>query len=197
VTVHLASVISKTNSGLDVMIDLNQLDDLTRLFRIAVMVPTGLPCLKAALKASIGRRGGEINRASLGTENEEAEEGVVDVGGSASNPRKAKAQQNSSVQILALALQWVQEVVDLKDRFDRILVEAFSRNRELVSAVDNVRPYHNTLGTGTRNDEHQQAFESFINLNDRSPEFISLFIDENLKKGLKGVRLKLLSQRGD
>ena len=32
-----------------------------------------------------------------------------------------------------------------------------------------------------------QAFESFINLNDKSPEFISLFIDENLKKGLKGV----------
>ena len=32
-----------------------------------------------------------------------------------------------------------------------------------------------------------QAFESFINLNERAPEFISLFIDENLKKGLKGV----------
>lgn len=32
-----------------------------------------------------------------------------------------------------------------------------------------------------------QAFETFINRNDRSPEYISLFIDENLKKGLKGV----------
>jgi hypothetical protein len=58
-------------------------------------------------------------------------------------------------------------------------------------------PIITLVGTGTRNDDHQQAFESFINLNDRSPEFISLFIDENLKKGLKGVRLKLLSQRGD
>jgi cullin 3 len=32
-----------------------------------------------------------------------------------------------------------------------------------------------------------QAFESFINRNPRAPEFISLYIDENLKKGLKGV----------
>lgn len=34
-----------------------------------------------------------------------------------------------------------------------------------------------------------QAFESFINLNPKAPEYISLFIDENLKKGLKGVSL--------
>lgn len=27
----------------------------------------------------------------------------------------------------------------------------------------------------------------FVNQNSKSPEFISLFIDENLKKGLKGV----------
>lgn len=32
-----------------------------------------------------------------------------------------------------------------------------------------------------------QAFEDFVNLNEKAPEFISLFIDENLKKGLKGV----------
>jgi len=31
-----------------------------------------------------------------------------------------------------------------------------------------------------------EAFESFINLNPKAPEYISLFIDENLKKGLKG-----------
>ncbi|KAF8340363.1 Cullin-domain-containing protein [Cantharellus anzutake] len=31
-----------------------------------------------------------------------------------------------------------------------------------------------------------EAFESFINSNPKAPEYISLFIDENLKKGLKG-----------
>jgi cullin 3 len=31
-----------------------------------------------------------------------------------------------------------------------------------------------------------QAFQTFINVNAKAPEYISLFIDENLKKGLKG-----------
>jgi len=30
-------------------------------------------------------------------------------------------------------------------------------------------------------------FEHFINLNMKSPEYLSLFIDDRLKKGVKGV----------
>ena len=37
-----------------------------------------------------------------------------------------------------------------------------------------------------------QAFSTFINLNDKSSEFISLFIDDHLKRGLKGVRLPVV-----
>ena len=32
-----------------------------------------------------------------------------------------------------------------------------------------------------------QAFGSFVNMNDKCSEFISLFIDDHLKKGMKGV----------
>ena len=32
-----------------------------------------------------------------------------------------------------------------------------------------------------------QDFEHFVNLNEKSPEYLSLFIDEMLKKGVKGV----------
>ena len=32
-----------------------------------------------------------------------------------------------------------------------------------------------------------QDFEYFLNLNHRSPEYLSLFIDDKLKKGTKGV----------
>lgn len=34
-----------------------------------------------------------------------------------------------------------------------------------------------------------QAFQSFINVNPKAQEYTSLFIDDNLKKGLKGVSL--------
>lgn len=32
-----------------------------------------------------------------------------------------------------------------------------------------------------------QAFESFVNINQHSPEYISLFVDDQLRKGLKGT----------
>ena len=38
-----------------------------------------------------------------------------------------------------------------------------------------------------------QDFEYFVNLNDRSPEYLSLFIDEMLKKGVKGVSLTMMT----
>ena len=34
-----------------------------------------------------------------------------------------------------------------------------------------------------------KEFEYFLNLNDKSPEYLSLFIDDKLKKGVKGVGL--------
>ena len=35
--------------------------------------------------------------------------------------------------------------------------------------------------------ERFQGFEGFINTNPKAPEFISLYLDENLKKGVKDV----------
>ncbi|KAJ7494705.1 Cullin-domain-containing protein [Mycena galericulata] len=151
-TSHLTAVISMETSGLDAMIDLNKTSDMARLYRLFIMVPTGLPCLKRALKDSVRRRGEVINQASSGIE-----------GGDAQATSKAA----SGAQILALALKWVQDVLDLKDLFDKIWKDAFSCDRELESNLN-------------------EAFETFINLNERSSEFISLFIDDNLKRGLKG-----------
>ena len=37
-----------------------------------------------------------------------------------------------------------------------------------------------------------QDFEFFLNLNEKSPEYLSLFIDEMLKKGVKGVSLAIV-----
>lgn len=63
---------------------------------------------------------------------------------------------------------YVQALLDLKDKHDNILTKAFYNDKN----------FQHTLN---------QAFEYFINLNNRSPEYISLFIDEKLRKGLKGA----------
>jgi cullin 3 len=124
------------NSGLDAMIDANKLDDLARLYNLFTMVPAGLPCLKKSLKESIARRGKEINR--------------VDGAGGSGNGQdevapdsevKGKARPNTGAQTLALALKWVQDVLDLKDCFDQVWKRSFQRDRELESALNDVCVY--------------------------------------------------------
>jgi cullin 3 len=74
---------------------------------------------------------------------------------------------NDKTASLTLALRWVQEVLDLRDIYDNLLVSAYLSDQSVANAM--------TL-----------AFSMFVNQSARSAEFISLFIDDHLKKGLKG-----------
>ncbi|THH18864.1 hypothetical protein EUX98_g8886 [Antrodiella citrinella] len=163
-TPHLSAIIDKPNSGLDSMIDLDKVDDLSRLYKLLSMVPKGLPTLRKSIRDSIIRRGKDLNLASVPGE---ANDPPADEDPGGKGKGKAKARQSPANQTLSLALQWVQDVLNLKDKFDTIWSKAFRSDREL---------------EGTLN----EAFESFINQNEKAPEFISLFVDDNLKKGLKG-----------
>lgn len=132
-TPHLTAIISMPNSGLDNMIDSDKVDDMARMYRLFTTVPTGMPCLKRSIKNSIARRGKEINDSSLGLVGLDTANGDVD---SKSNPKTAKA----VAQTLALALKWVQDVLDLKDKFDSIWKRAFEKDRELESGLNEVSP---------------------------------------------------------
>ncbi|KAI0925756.1 hypothetical protein AcW1_008104 [Taiwanofungus camphoratus] len=166
-TPHLNTIIAMPNSGLDVMIDMDKLDDLGRLYRLFIMVPSGVPCLKKALRESIIRRGKEINATGLSAETDDPPlDDEVETNDNGKGKGKARP-PNAAAQTLSLALKWVQDVLDLKDKLDKIWTGSFQSDRELESGLN-------------------EAFETFINLHEKAPEFISLFIDENLKKGLKG-----------
>ncbi|XP_010257125.1 PREDICTED: cullin-3A-like isoform X2 [Nelumbo nucifera] len=65
-------------------------------------------------------------------------------------------------------VDFVQRLLDEKDKHDKIISLAFSNDKTFQNALNS-------------------SFEYFINLNPRSPEFISLFVDDKLRKGLKGV----------
>lgn len=170
------------------MIDLDKVEDLNRLFRLFTMVPTGLTILRRSLKDSVLRRGKDINQSSIATDAVEDGDGDGDeADATVTGPKgkgKWKARAQGPPQTPTLALKWVQDVLDLKDRFDRLWKQAFEINREVESALNEVSTcgLHFSFSNMTA-----QAFEDFVNLNEKAPEFISLFIDENLKKGLKGV----------
>lgn len=185
-TDHLSSVISMPNSGLDAMIDSGKLDDLARLYRIFVMVPTGPPTLKRAFKASIEKRGREINTVSQAIDGSNEEAPEPGAGPSTTAPKAKVRPQTAAAQTLSLALGWVRDILDLKDKFEAVWRDAFQKDRELESALNEVcdPPFRFPW---TCLHLCFQAFESFINQNERCSEFISLFIDDNLKRGLKGV----------
>ncbi|XP_076935501.1 cullin-3A-like [Bidens hawaiensis] len=65
-------------------------------------------------------------------------------------------------------VEFVQRLLEEKDKHDKIINLAFNNDKTFQNALNS-------------------AFEYFINLNARSPEFISLFVDDRLRKGLKGV----------
>ncbi|KAK2463401.1 hypothetical protein APHAL10511_004487 [Amanita phalloides] len=159
---YIETVISLQNSGLDVMVDSSRTDDLARLYRLCSGIQTGLPCLKRALKDSITKQGKEINRLSLIVDEAEEDQAAADEGDAR---RKGKIAKIKSAN--AGASKWVQDVLDLKDRFDIIWKTCWQSDREIESAMN-------------------EAFSAFVNLTDKAPEFISLFIDDHLKRGLKG-----------
>ncbi|CAH2066734.1 unnamed protein product, partial [Iphiclides podalirius] len=66
------------------------------------------------------------------------------------------------------AIAFVQNLLDLKDRFDHFLHNSFNNDKIFKHMI-------------------AADFEYFLNLNNKSPEFLSLFIDGKLKKGEKGM----------
>ncbi|KAJ8502376.1 hypothetical protein ONZ45_g11822 [Pleurotus djamor] len=163
-TPHLTALISKTGSGLDNMLDTEKLDDLGRLYRLFIMVPSGLPCMKRALRESVIQRGKEVNRVSFDVSvapDQDQDEPTPSAKG------KGKARPTPASQTLNMALKWVQDVLDLKDIFDKVWIQSFQRDRDLESALN-------------------EAFSTFVNQHERCSEFISLFIDNYLANGFKG-----------
>ncbi|GJM86837.1 hypothetical protein PR202_ga02732 [Eleusine coracana subsp. coracana] len=65
-------------------------------------------------------------------------------------------------------VEFVQCLLNEKDKHDKIINVAFGNDKTFQNALNS-------------------SFEYFINLNNRSPEFISLYVDDKLRKGLKGA----------
>jgi cullin 3 len=73
------------------------------------------------------------------------------------------------------AVSFVQSLLDLKDRFDTFLSNSFNGDKEFLKMI-------------------AKDFEYFLNLNPKSPEYLSLFIDDKLKKGVKGMTEQEIEQ---
>eukprot|EP00118_Oscarella_pearsei_P022269 m.254467 g.254467 ORF g.254467 m.254467 type:complete len:627 (+) comp40385_c0_seq6:318-2198(+) len=66
------------------------------------------------------------------------------------------------------AVTFIQNLLDLRDQYGRFLADAFQSDKLFERAIGS-------------------DFEHFVNVNLKSPEYLSLFVDDKLKKGTKGM----------
>ncbi|BGP38828.1 hypothetical protein JCM10449v2_002766 [Rhodotorula kratochvilovae] len=181
---HLSSILEHPASGLSTLVADSRIDDLRLLYVLFGRVGKGHPALQKALGAWIVRVGRQVNEgvalappaavaaaAAAGEEEDvkgkgKAPEGEGDAGGK-KKPADAGAGAGALNARTKAALAWVQNVLDLKDKFDVLLARAFANDKAFEKVIND-------------------AFSVFVNENRKSPEYISLFIDDNLRKGLKG-----------
>ncbi|KAJ1034670.1 hypothetical protein NDA13_000927 [Ustilago tritici] len=167
---HLSTIIDMPGSGLVTMLDEDRKEDLGRMYTLFNKVSEGPQTLRLGLKSYIAAKGKLINDA-VTSQTAAQQDGPMQreaQDDSAKGKSKDKAADtDASTPQAATAIRWVQDVLEFKNKFDAILDTAFFKDTGCETSIN-------------------EAFESFINSNKRAPEFISLFIDENLKKGLKG-----------
>ncbi|CUA73402.1 Cullin-3 [Rhizoctonia solani] len=150
----------KPNTALDLLIDTERTEDLARLLRMFQLPPeeSGMRLLRQRLKESIVGRGKAIN--------EECDEDAIASAKQSIDGKKAGETSTKSLAVQT-AIKWMNNVLNLKDHFDRLLKNSWGGEVSMQTAIN-------------------EAFESFINQNKRAAEFVSLFIDDHLKKGMKG-----------
>ncbi|KAF2001476.1 Cullin-domain-containing protein [Amniculicola lignicola CBS 123094] len=149
-------------SGVRFMIDNDRLDELELMFDLNSRVDDKKMELVRAVQKRIVEMGADVNNAAVAASTAPAP--------APDAPDKGKGQpqeKNSNQQTIA-AIKWVEDVLQLKDKFDGILRTSFGMDQPLQTAVT-------------------RSFGDFINSVSfpRSSEYISLFIDENMKKGIK------------
>lgn len=136
---HMKTIVEMEGSGVVHMLKNNRMEDLACIYKLFGRVADGHKTIGEAVSKYLREEG------------------------------KALVTQATDEQSqLTNAVTYIQNLLELKDRFDDFLVKSFSNDKYFKQVISG-------------------DFEYFLNLNQRSPEFLSLFIDDKLKKGVKGL----------
>ncbi|KAI1775658.1 putative cullulin 3 [Hypoxylon cercidicola] len=163
---HVDEFIAIESSGINAMIDNNRFEDLSILYELVARVDPRKAVLRNAVAVRVIELGTEIEQALKSTDFSIAQQANAEEHAEGTGRSKPKA-LNASAQQTAAAIKWVDDVLALKDKFDRLWSTCFAEDLILQTALT-------------------KSFSDFINSFDRSSEYVSFFIDDNLKRGIKG-----------
>lgn len=165
---HLSEFITMEGSGVRAMIDNDRFHDLELLYRHIKRIDEKKELLQNALQSRVVEMGSDINKSILATNFAVTTNQAAAAEAPQDGALKTKVPPpNAAAQQTAAAIKWVDEVLLLKDKFDKIWKDCFAGDKVLETALT-------------------RSFSGFINVFPRSSEYVSLFIDDNLKRGIKG-----------
>lgn len=152
-------------SGVQFMIENDRLNELNLIYDLNTRVDDKKTEVIRAIQKRIVDMGTDVNNDALVASQAPPPAAAAEP----TDKQKGSApEKNLNSQTIA-AIKWVEDVLALKDKFDKIWKDAFESDALLQQAIT-------------------RSFGDFINSPTfpRSSEYISLFIDENMKKGIKG-----------
>lgn len=175
ITDRFPEVLRFKETGFRKWIESDHYTDLKLAYDLYGLVTTTFDVMSQILKTCVEEWGTEINqqaKAALQSVKQSKSSSKPEKGkdgaekGKQSKSKSAKG-KTDTLSPTAIAIQWVEKVLELKEKFQRIIVQSLNTNSIIYASVD-------------------ESFSAFINKNQKVSEYLSLFIDDNLKKSLKG-----------
>ena len=160
---YIKDVIEMEGTGVKHMLDTERIEDLTNVFELISRVDAKKELLRIEMQHCIIALGKMINE-TAGATLSAPPKSAIDTTGAHGVKKPAEKPLNQQT---AAAVRWVEDVLKLKSKYYSIWERAFQRDTYLEKGLE-------------------ISFQEFINANSRSPEHLSLFLDEYLKKGVKG-----------
>lgn len=171
---NITAVIGLEGSGVRYMLDDDdKMDVLKMVYLLISRVDREKSGLVAAVQEKIYGIGREVNATSITSAHPSAPASGKQANGESSkagdNGGKSgdKEKEKPVNQQTMAAIKWVDEVLALKRKFDDVWERAFMLDRGMQTSIT-------------------KSISEIVNSNTRSSEYLSLFFDENLKKGIKG-----------
>lgn len=155
IAAHLSSILDHPASGLATLINDSRISDLRLLYTLFGRVEGGHAALQAGTSKWIVETGAKVNaglevviektgdesgarRGDSEAQQAAGSEVAMQVEDSKPSTKAAAPKESASAARTRAALGWVQNVIDLKDKFDTILDKAFSADKAFEKSINDV-----------------------------------------------------------
>lgn len=171
ITAHMKTIVEMENSGVYHMLKHDRHQDLGYMYKLFHRVPLGLQTIADCMSGYLREQG--KNLVTLESDNQVPSTSFATA--SVAAAAAAIAPKEDDHGCAKTPIVFIQSLLDLKERFDYFLHASLSDDKLFKQRINS-------------------DFEYFVNLNSRTPEYLSLFIDDKLKKGVKGLSEQEIDQ---